>query len=183
MAGHPTNISMPRRPDTISAMLIAVDRRADNRDPDRDQQSSGRNQALERWTAVLAPWFDERILVTTRPLAYLDWEDLILVSSDDGHWPLSMIRTGLRASSNPMALVADLNFPPTSPEDINRINQLLHNAEQRWDIITTGGKQAPVLLPAIYNKRCEKIIDRMLVRQTVEAGDFFRNVRGYSIRD
>lgn len=129
---------------------------------------------LDRMLAVLRPLFDEVILVTTDPAAYLEWDLLIVRDHFSQRSSLTGIHAGLFAARHPHALVTACDMPFVRPA---LVETLLQAVEPRWDVIiprTTKGFE-PLL--AIYSKRCLKPIERQLAQGRFWVQGFFRQVR------
>ncbi|MFZ1982961.1 MAG: NTP transferase domain-containing protein [Desulfatitalea sp.] len=136
--------------------------------------------ALERLIAIVAPLLDEILLVTTDPAAVLAQDALIVRDHFDPPGILSAIHAGLFAARHGHALVAGCGLAwPSRPV----IELLLEAVEPRWDGVLLACSQGVQPLPAVYAKRCVKLLARQLAEGRSEVDGFLRQIHRHTIEE
>lgn len=166
----------------ISGVLIADARclAADGTaSPDRDAGGSD-PVALERLIAAVASFVDEILLVTADPAAVLAQDMLIVRDHFAPPGLLSAIHAGLFAARHDHALVAGCGLVlPSRPV----IELLLAAVEPRWDGVLLACDQGVQPLPAVYAKRCVKLLARPLAEGRSAVDGFLRQIHRHTIEE
>lgn len=157
-----------------SAVILAGGEAKRLKGLDKARMQVGGQRILDRLLAVLEPLFDEVILVTTDPAAYLEWDLLIVSDHFSQRSSLTGIHAGLFAARHPHALVTACDMPFVRPA---LVETLLQAVEPRWDVIIPRTAKGMEPLLAVYSKRCLKPIERQLVQGRYWVQGFFRQVR------
>ena len=134
----------------------------------------GGQRLLDRLLAVLEPLFDEVILVTTDPVAYLKWDLLIVSDHYNQRSSLTGIHAGLFAARHPHALVTACDMPFVQRA---MVETLLRTLEPGWDVIIPQTAKGFEPLLAIYSKRCLSPIEQRLASGHYRVQSIFRQVR------
>ncbi len=127
---------------------------------------------------ALAPLVDDIVWVTDDPAALLDQDGLIVRDHFLPAGLLSAIHAGLFAARHDHALV--LSAGPAIPS--GPVLDLLRQAvAPRWDgvLLEAAGSAQP--LPALYHKRCLKLLARQLAEGRRQAGGFLRQLHRHLI--
>jgi len=166
----------------ISGVLIADARclaAEGTASPGRDAGGSD-PVALERLIAAVAPLLDEILLVTADPAAALAQDTLIVRDHFAPHGLLSAIHAGLFAARHEHALVAGCGLAlPSRPV----IELLLEAVAPRWDGVLFACDQGVQPLPAVYAKRCVKLLARQLTEGRSDVDSFLRQIHRHTIEE
>jgi molybdopterin-guanine dinucleotide biosynthesis protein A len=136
--------------------------------------------SLDRLVAGVAPLLDEVLLVAADPSSLLAQDALIVRDHFDPPGLLSAIHAGLFAARHDHALVAGCGLPlPSRP----LIEQLLNAIEPRWDGVLLACSQGMQPLPAIYAKRCVKLLARQLAEGRSAVDGFLRQLHRHTIEE
>ncbi len=119
----------------------------------------GGQRILDRLLTVFGAFFDEIILVTADPSAYLEWDVLIVADHFETANEMTGIYTGLFTARCPHALVATCDMPLVQP---TLLKYLLDAIEPRWDAIVPLTENGLEPLPAVYSKRCLKPMEQKM---------------------
>ncbi len=162
----------------LSAIIIADGRRlsaADAAAPARPDPPQ-----LARARAAVAPLATDIVWVAADPAALLDQDGLIV--SDHFQPPdlLSAIHAGLFAVRHDQALVlaAGRELPSGAV-----LALLRRSAAPRWDGVFLEAASMAQPLPAIYHKRCLKLLARQLGEGRRQAGGFLRQLHRHLIAE
>jgi molybdopterin-guanine dinucleotide biosynthesis protein A len=145
-------------PDQITSRISAVivanpdgrkNRGVDQRDPVDPED------ALGRLIELLAPNFDDLIIVATEPLDVLAYDGLIVRPHRGAHGLLGAIQAGLFASRHPQALVTHGRLGYLKPAIVRLLTAA---SEPRWDLVAVCGTDGPMPFTAVYHKRCLKMM-------------------------
>ena len=147
----------------ISGIIIA-----DNRCLATAGEEGPAPASLDRLVAGVAPLLDEVLLVAADPSGLLAQDALIVRDHFAPPGILSAIHAGLFAARHDHALVAGCGLPlPSRP----LIEQLL------------GCGQGVQPLPAVYAKRCVKLLARQLAEGRSSVDDFLRQLHRHTIEE
>lgn len=136
--------------------------------------------SLDRLVAGVAPLLDEVLLVAADPSSLLAQDALIVRDHFDPPGLLSAIHAGLFAARHDHALVTGCGLPlPSRP----LIEQLLNAIEPRWDGVLLACSQGMQPLPAIYAKRCVKLLARQLAEGRSAVDGFLRQLHRHTIEE
>jgi molybdenum cofactor guanylyltransferase len=140
----------------------------------RGSRFHGRNKALlrvgdetilDRTERLFRSFFEEIILVTNDPLAYLD-RDLVLASDVyDYRSSLTGIHAGLSVADAPHLFVAACDAPFLKPEVVAAV---LDHLEPRHDVVIPATRAGLEPLCAIYSRRCLKRMARHVEERKVK---------------
>jgi molybdopterin-guanine dinucleotide biosynthesis protein A len=133
----------------------------------------GGKRILDRITEVLAPIFNEILLVTREPELYQSLpfrvvEDIFKVRSS-----LTGIHAGLTRARASYGLVVPCDAPFLRPE---LIRILLNNVTPEVDVVVPRQGEYYQPLCAVYSKRCLSHIEDMLRRGDLKIYNFFDDV-------
>jgi len=149
----------------------------------QSKRFSGRNKALllvggepilDRIYRLFDELFEEVILVTNDPLAYLPWDVTIVTDLYDTRSSLTGIHAGLFYARMPYAFFSACDTPFLQK---NLVCHILDAIEPRLDVIvpqTTAGLEP---LCAVYSKRCLASIAHNLDIKQFKILEFYRKVR------
>lgn len=113
---------------------------------------------VDRITVLFKELFDEVILVTNEPLAYLDLDVTIATDIFPGKGPLGGIYTGLFFAQHERAFVAPCDMPFLKSGFIEWMMENSGNC----DILVPAPSDGLQPLHAVYSKKCLPIIKKML---------------------
>lgn len=113
----------------------------------------GGRPIIDRLIDVFAGLFDEIILVTNHPQAFLKWDLTIVTDIFNQRSSLTGIHTGLFYASNPYAFFSACDTPFLKKE---LVEVLIEQIDQKMDIIMPETSAGFEPLCAIYSKRCLK---------------------------
>ena len=135
---------------------------------------------LERALAALTPWTAEVVWVASDPAALLSQDGLIVSDHYQAPDLLSAIHAGLFAARHDQALVlaASQALPSGAVLEL-----LLRSAAPRWDGVFLEAASVAQPLPAIYHKRCLKLLARQLGEGRRQAGGFLRQLHRHLIAE
>ena len=162
----------------LSAIIIADGRRLSAAD---DAAPAGPDpRQLARAMAAVAPVATDIVWVTADPAALLAQDGLIV---SDHHPPpdlLSAIHAGLFAARHDQALVlAASQALPSGPV----LALLLRSSAPRWDGVFLEAASMAQPLPALYHKRCLKLLARQLREGRRQVGGFLRQLHRHLIAE
>lgn len=134
----------------------------------------GGTPILDRIYQVLRPRFDDLILVTNDPQAYLEWDLTIVTDLYPQRSSLTGIHAGLFYAQNPHAFVIACDTPFLQP---GIVDLLRNRVDQRADIIlpvTSAGNEP---LCAIYARKSLPAMTHKLERRNFKIMQVFRRDR------
>jgi molybdenum cofactor guanylyltransferase len=129
---------------------------------------------IERMMNIYRRIFDEVIIVTNDPLAYLEFSDAAIVTDIyKGMGPLGGIYSGLFYANNCHAFVSACDMPFLNEEFI------LYMIEQKcnYDVVVPQLSEGYQALHAVYSQRCLLYIKRMMEANKLKISDFYKEVR------
>lgn len=137
-------------------------------------------RVMDRLMTTLAPFSDEIIIVARDPVAYLEWDALIVSPHWGGNSMLEAVHAGLFAARHPHALATWCRMPYLQPALIETLHRF---AEPRWDAVigSPGQKEAP--LPGIYSKRCLTAMANLITKARCDMGRLLEQVHLTSIAE
>jgi molybdenum cofactor guanylyltransferase len=143
----------------------------------------GRNKAmlrvggetiLDRTERLFRAFFEEIILVTNDPAAYLD-RDLVLASDVyDYRSSLTGIHAGLSTADAPHVFVSACDTPFLKPEVVDLV---LEHLEPRFDVVIPDTRAGLEPLCAIYSRRCVDRMARHIAERKVKIQWVFRDMQ------
>ncbi len=149
----------------------------------RNSRFGGREKAFlpvggqllfERIYKVCRPLFDELILVTNNPSAYLAWDLSIVTDLFAVRSSLTGIHAGLFYASNPYIFVVACDTPFLRAE---MISCMLASIDERFDAIMPETAKGREPLCAAYARRCLPAVERSLQANLLKIQRVFRPER------
>ncbi|MDL2269513.1 molybdenum cofactor guanylyltransferase [Desulfosarcina sp. OttesenSCG-928-A07] len=134
----------------------------------------GGKRSLDRIMAIYADLFDQMILVTRTPEAYIDFDGLIVTDHYACHSALNGIHAGLFAAKHDYAFFSACDAPFIKPELIACV---LAHTDSGADVVvpeTTMGYQP---LFAAYRKTCLPVITRKLDQELLKVQRLFEMLK------
>ncbi|PKN53326.1 MAG: molybdenum cofactor guanylyltransferase [Deltaproteobacteria bacterium HGW-Deltaproteobacteria-13] len=135
---------------------------------------------IDKTLEIYRQIFNEIIIVTNDPLAYLEFDGAVIVTDIyKGKGPLGGIYTGLFYANYSHAFVSACDMPYLSKDFI------LYLIEQsdRYDVVVPELPEGFQALHAIYSSRCLLYIKRMIEADKLKIRDFYKEVRVLSITE
>jgi molybdenum cofactor guanylyltransferase len=108
---------------------------------------------LDRLFAVYTQLFDEIIIVTNRPLEFLDWDAVIVTDVLPQRSSLTGIHAGLFYASHPFAFFSACDTPFLKKELVETV---LDHLEPNIDLVVPQTSAGTEPLCAAYSQRCLK---------------------------
>jgi molybdopterin-guanine dinucleotide biosynthesis protein A len=135
---------------------------------------------IEKTLNIYRQIFNEIIIVTNDPLAYIEFADAAIVTDiykDKG--PAGAIFTGLFYAKNSYTFVSACDMPYLNKDFI------LYMIDQkgRYDIIVPELPEGFQPLHALYSCRCLLYIKRMIEADNLKISDLYKEVRTLSITE
>jgi molybdopterin-guanine dinucleotide biosynthesis protein A len=134
----------------------------------------GTKPMIERLMECFDQLFDEIILVTNDPEAYLDWNVKIVTDIYPIRASLNGIHTGLVYASHPYTFFSACDTPFLSAEVVETI---VATIDARTDIVIPQTDKGYEPLCAVYSKACLKPIERLLKQHRFQIQKLFGSVR------
>ena len=132
---------------------------------------------IDRTVRIFKGIFEEVVVVTNDPLAYLDHDVMIVTDIVLGKGPLGGIYTGLFFSSSPCSFVAACDMPFMNEAFI----KFMMEKAGGYDIVvpeTTDGLQP---LHAVYSRKCLKGIFELIEEDQFKIAGLYRRFRTLKI--
>ena len=148
-----------------------------------NKRMGGKNKALlslagqtilDRLQTAFEGLFDEVLLVTKDPLAYLPWDLKIVTDLFQTPSSLTGIHAALFHVSTPYAFITACDTPFLQT---GLIRVLLNQLEPKWDVIMPVTEQGNQPLCAIYSKRCIEPIEDQLRNGDPKILNFFPKIK------
>ena len=134
----------------------------------------GDKRIIDRMMGCFSELFDEIILVTNDPTAYLEWDVNIVTDIFPIRCSLTGIHSGLMYSTNPFTFFSACDTPFLSADIVRAVIEAI---ESNKDVIIPHTKEGYEPLCAAYSKNCLKSIEDHLNRQEFKIQGFFESVR------
>jgi len=134
----------------------------------------GQQRIIDRIYSIFKDLFDDIVLVTNKPLQFLDWDLNIVTDLFDLRSSLTGIHSGLFYATNLYAFVAACDAPFLKKE---LVEMVLDRIDAKVDIVmpeTSAGREP---LCAAYSKRCLKIAEHHLQQKKLKIQLAFRKCR------
>jgi molybdenum cofactor guanylyltransferase len=133
---------------------------------------------IEKTINIYRQIFNDIIIVTNDPLAYVDFADAVIVTDIyKGKGPLGGIYTGLFYSKNDYAFISACDMPYLNKDFISRMTEHIG----KYDIIAPELSDGFQPLHAIYSHNCLSHIKKMLIADNLKITGFYKDVRLLSI--
>lgn len=136
--------------------------------------SIGGRKILDRLCDLFQDVFEDVILVTNEPLAYLDRDIEIVTDLLPIRSSLTGIHAGLFYCKTPFAFFSACDAPFLKK---SMIKFLLDSLEQRFDVIIPETSHGLEPLCAVYSKQCLKPVERNLVLRQFKIDHVFKMLR------
>lgn len=152
----------------------------------RNSRMGGTNKAflevagrriIEGTVGLLKEIFQEVIIVTNTPLAYLDLNVTLVTDILPDKGPLGGLYTGLFWASHPRAFVCACDMPFLD----SRFIEYMAAQAPPYDIVVPATVEAREPLHAIYGKGCLPAIKHNLDRERFKIVDFYKGHRTLTI--
>ncbi len=129
---------------------------------------------IDRTLDLYRRLFDEIILVTNDPLAYLDIDCASIVTDIyKGKGPLAGIYTGVHYAKNTYSFVSACDMPFLNQAFI----EYLMNRTDKHDIIVPRLAEGFQPLHALYSRACLPAMKKLLVADRLKVTGFYRDMR------
>ena len=135
---------------------------------------------IEKTINIYRHIFNEIIVVTNDPLAYIEFADAFIVTDIyKGKGPLGGIYTGLFNANNAYAFVAACDMPFLNKDFI------IYLIEQngKHDVIVPELPEGFQALHAIYSRNCLSHLKRMIDADKLKISGFYKEIRLLSIKE
>lgn len=135
----------------------------------------GGKSIFERIYELFAELFEEIIVVSNDPLAYLDWNVQVVTDLFPYRSSLTGLHAGLFSIQSPFAFFCACDAPFLKKDLVTTILAQIHN---RWQIVvpkTPQGYFEP--LCAVYAKTCMGPIEAQLSQKKLKISELFHLVR------
>jgi molybdenum cofactor guanylyltransferase len=132
---------------------------------------------IRRTMDVFKGLFREIIIVTNRPVEYLDQDARIVTDIFPGKGPIGGIHTGLFFSSNEHAFVAACDLPFFNTEFISHMVSLIGN----YDIVVPETEKGFQPLHAIYSRKCLNRVKTLIIEHRLKVTGFYKGFRTLAI--
>ncbi len=129
---------------------------------------------LDHIYGLFQQMFDEIILVTNNPVAYLKWNLNIATDLFALQGSLTGIHAGLFYAANPHVFVAACDTPFLHK---SLVSSLLDSVKPDLDIVIPCTDDGFEPLCAVYSKRCLEPIEQQLLRKQMKIDLLFKKVR------
>ncbi|MBW1859216.1 MAG: molybdenum cofactor guanylyltransferase [Deltaproteobacteria bacterium] len=148
-----------------------------------NKRMGGKNKALlslagqtilDRLQTAFEGLFDEVLLVTKDPLAYLPWDLKIVTDLLPTRSSLTGIHAALFHVSTPYAFITACDTPFLKT---GLIRILLDELKPKWDVVMPVTEQGNQPLCAIYSKRCIEPIEDQLRNGDPRILNFFPKIK------
>lgn len=134
----------------------------------------GGKKNLDRIYQVFNELFDEIILVTNDPIAYIDWDLMIGTDLYPVRSSLTGLHAGLFYASNPYVFFSASDTPFLKGK---LVKILLDNIDNHTDVIIPETSNGLEPLCAIYSRRCFQSIEHHLLKKDFKIRNFFKKIR------
>lgn len=134
----------------------------------------GGKRIIDRLLAVYHPIFDEIIIVTNDPRAYLDLDAAIVTDIFPFRSSLTGIHAGLFHTTRPYAFFAACDTPFLMPGVVRRI---LDGLSPGVDGVVPQTSMGFEPLCAVYARSCCQAIEQRLEKQRFQIRGFFKKLR------
>ena len=134
----------------------------------------GQKRLIDHIYRVFCAVFDEIIIVTNQPAAYLDFDATIVSDVFPVRSSLTGIHTGLFYSGNPFIFAVACDIPFLQ-EDLVRL--LVSRIEASAGVVIPETSEGLEPLCAVYAKSCLPVVERQLEQQKFKIQRFFKSLR------
>ena len=128
---------------------------------------------IDRTIRIFRGLFDEIVLVTNDPLAYLEFDLKIVTDIIKGKAALGGIYTGLFHASCEHAFVCSCDMPFLNAEFIRYMRERARN----YDVVVPVQPEGFQPLHAIYSRRCLPAIKKYIDKDRLKITGFYKKAR------
>ena len=133
----------------------------------------GGERIIDRTIRIFRDLFEEIVLVTNDPLAYLEFDLTIVTDIIKGKGALGGIYTGLFHASCPHAFVCPCDMPFLNADFIRHMQE----RAKGYDVVVPVQPEGYQPLLAIYSRRCLPAIKRCIDEDRLKITGFFKKAR------
>ena len=134
----------------------------------------GDQPILDRLVTLLRQFFNQIIVVTNQPLAYVSYDVTIVTDLLPIRSSLTGIHAGLFHAHAPHAFLCACDMPFLKKE---LVEVLMQAFEPRWDVIVPITREGYQPLCAIYSNRCLHPIEEQLKKQELKISRLYAGVK------
>jgi molybdenum cofactor guanylyltransferase len=135
---------------------------------------------IDRVYSVLAPLFDDLILVTNNPSDYMDLNLTIVTDIYQERSSLTGIHAGLSSARNGHGFCVACDVPFIKKE---LVELLLESVNPQIDVVVPRTNAGHEPLFAVYSKHCLNPIEHSLQRKEYKVQSFFSKMKVHKIRE
>ena len=140
----------------------------------------GNQRIIDAIVDTFRQLFQEIIIVTNTPQAYLEFDVVLATDIFSTRSSLTGIHAGLFYASLPYAFVAACDAPFINP---SLIRLLMRQLDQKADIIVPQTANGIEPMCAIYSRKCLKPIESQLKDQRYKIDAFYRHMRVAMVKE
>ncbi len=140
----------------------------------------GGRRILDRIYDLFQALFEEIVLVTNDPLAYLEWDAAITTDLFPVRSSLTGLHAGLFAATRPFAFFTACDTPFLSPDLVAAI---LDRVEDRFDLVVPRTSAGFEPLCAAYSRRCLAPAADRLSRNRFKIMEAFKRARTRTVSE
>ena len=137
----------------------------------------GEERIIDRTIRIFRELFEEIVLVTNDPLAYLEFDLTIVTDIIKGKGALGGIYTGLFHASCEQAFVCPCDMPFLNIDFIRSMQE----RSAGYDVVVPVQPEGFQPLHAIYSRRCMAAMKRRIDEDRLKITGFYRKARGLEI--
>ena len=136
--------------------------------------SFGQRRVIDNIYDVFRSVFDEIILVTNQPMAYLEWDVNIVTDIYPVRSSLTGIHTGLFYARTPFIFVTACDTPFLKKEMVETV---VSHIEPGAAVVIPETADGTEQLCAAYSKSCLSLMERQIKEKSFQIKKLFRKVR------
>lgn len=136
------------------------------------------SRIIDRTVGIFKGIFEEVIIVTNDPLAYLDQNVTIVTDILPDKGALGGLYTGLFFASHSRAFVCACDMPFI---DVKFIEYLIRQGES-YDIVSPNAGDGLQPMHSVYDRKCLPAIKRLLDQGKLKITDVYKSVKTLTIR-
>jgi molybdenum cofactor guanylyltransferase len=134
----------------------------------------GNRRVIDNIYDVFRSVFDEIILVTNQPMAYLEWDVNIVTDIYPHRSSLTGIHTGLFYAHTPFIFVTACDTPFLKQEMVETV---VSQIEPGAAVVIPETADGTEQLCAAYSKTCLSLMERQIIERRFQIKKMFRKVR------
>ncbi len=140
----------------------------------------GDRRIIDRIDAVFRAVFDEIIIVSNQPAAYLEFDATIAADIFTTRSSLTGIHAGLFYAANPFVFIAACDTPFLQE---NLVRSILNRIEARDGVVIPETAAGMEPLCAVYAKTCLPLIERQIRAEKFKIQRFFKSIRIHKLAE